>query len=168
MPISSSYGLKGKAQQPWNSTKSSRVSFSTQPTDAEVTFEKESLDSSHPRLNPPRKSSVGSRPAKAAGTNSLSKSLDSRKPTHTRTLSSRRPLKRRETSPEFQELKSQPLKAFKRSNSDSLIKPCSKRKVRKEIGSRRIRTFPRRRLNEAAFGTQNRAKKFKVNFFLLF
>lgn len=176
MPISSSYGQKGKiTQQPWNSTKSRKLSSTTEPADA-GTFEKELVDNpsqqskTRPRLIS-RKTSVGNRPARTAGTDSLSKHLDNRKRSHPRTLSSRRPLIRRETSPSFYQSTSQSNKVFKRSNSDSLIKPCdSKRKVRRKLsGSRRIRTtFPRRFVEGRASGTQNKAKKLKVNLIYIF
>lgn len=171
MPISSSYGQKGKlAQQPWNSTKSRRLSSSTQPTDAQISEKQLADSSSRPSNTRPRliqrKTSVGSRPAQSAGTISLSKPLDTRKRSlYPKTLSSRRLLRRRETSPSFYQATSPSNKAFKRSNSDSLIKPCdSKRKIRREpIASRRIRnTFPRR-FEGRASGTQNKAKKYKVN-----
>lgn len=142
MPISSTYRQTVGSNQPWNTTKSRRLSSTLPPTSTKSDYQSiRRLSSTKNRSNSAKFSNKKpqTRPAWVTGSFSLSNTnegegLNTLPIKGSSSKLSRRTLKRRQTSPVFSELPFTHVPTFKRSNSDSQLEPCeleSKRKFRR-------------------------------------
>lgn len=171
MPISSTYKQTGHiSSQPWNTTKSRRLSTTLPPLDSNKSDDsgrKRPRSATGNRSNNANSSKeFHAKPAWVAG--SFEKPLSEKQNASlTSKTASRKTLKRRETLPEFGENSFTPLPKFKRSNSDSLLEPCesgSKRKVRRATAtmSKSVRKY-RKRFSEKSASSRIRPKKVKLS-----
>jgi len=167
MPISSAYKQTEEvANQPWNTTKSRRLSstlplsLNSNKNDDSRSKRPHSATTSRSNYDNSTKQFI-SKPVWPTG--SFEEPLSEEQnltETNTKTMK-RKTLKRRETLPEFGENAFTPVPKFKRSNSDSLLEPResgSKRKIRRTTVAERIRKY-RKRYGVKSSSSGTRSKK---------